>query len=123
LSIFLTFFRRRFRLLEEVAIKTRGNGIIFRFFHNSADEVFPLLLGLLDFDHMSKEPTFDFRQIESIVDNNFDPELVVFKGQIKDKSSRASQLFFQLVVEKVQHIFIFYWISVLELSQNKLFNR
>jgi hypothetical protein len=80
LSLFLAFFRWRFRLLEEVSIKTRSKTIVLRFFHDSADKMFPLLFGLFDFNHMSKKSALYLGQIESIADKNLDPELAVLKG-------------------------------------------
>lgn len=59
LGLFLAFFRGRFWFLEEVSIKARGKSVVLRLFHDRANEVLPLLLGLFDLHHMSEEPAFD----------------------------------------------------------------
>ena len=49
--------------------------------------MFPLIFSLLNLNNMRKTSTLYFGQSESVIDENFNPKLVVLKGKIQDKSS------------------------------------
>ena len=44
--------------------------------------MFPLILSLLNLNNMSETPALYFGQSESVVDEHFNPKLVVLEGKI-----------------------------------------
>ena len=84
--------------------------------------MFPLFLCLCDLNNMGKEPALYFGQIEAVADKHINPKFIVLKRKVKNVTSGLRRVLFQLVVEKIQHVFIFDSVSVLKLAEYILFN-